>query len=116
MKEDNYAAIGRYVTSALYPTEHDFMAVTTNAFNKIMNQKNGDSLWLLYCFYCEASRSQRTNRPQVHTEYTAKALNWTETKVKKIKGGLRNLGIVEDVQNKNEQGKIIGHCVEIHFI
>jgi hypothetical protein len=82
----------------------------------LFNHERGDELIALYVFYYYTAKWQQTNQPKATTNYVAKRLRWSEERVRLVKNILKELGLIEDVQNKNAQGKIIGHYVKVNFI
>jgi hypothetical protein len=70
----------------------------------------------LYVFYYFQAKYQKTNQIWATTEFTANGLHWGIEKVRSVKTRLRNLGLIEDIQNR-EQNNIFGKWyIKINFI
>lgn len=82
----------------------------------LLAQPNFAEILALYYFYYYTSKWQKTNRPKATNNYTAKGLQWSLSKVKKYKMQLINLGLIENVQNRNSDGSIEGHYIKVNFI
>jgi hypothetical protein len=66
-------------------------------------------------FYYYTAKCQKTNQIKANIDYTAKALRWTEDKVRKTKKALISLGLVEDLVKRNERNSITGHYIKFLY-
>ena len=58
-----------------------------------------------------------TNQPKATTDYAAKGLKWGLDKTRKNKKYLVNLGLIQDVQDKDKQsGKVKGWYIKINYL
>lgn len=69
----------------------------------------------LYTFYYYTAKWQGTNQPKCTTAYVANGLKWSESRVRKAKKELSDIGLVEDITSKDESGKISGHFVKVNY-
>ncbi len=85
--------------------------------------KDYANLLALYSFYIYHAQLQKTNQPLVTDEFTRKGMNWAIDRVKKTKKILKEMKIIEVVQNrkyyyvhlffiytKKKIGEILGKC------
>jgi hypothetical protein len=70
----------------------------------------------LYCFYYYTAKWQKTNQPKATVEYTTNGLGWSRNRVCKIKGELIRLGLIENIVQRKERNRVIGHFVRVNFI
>ena len=97
--------------------EDSLIILTKPTIDRFLKEKNCAELMALYTFYYYTAKWQRTNQPRCTTSYVAKALHWKEDKVRKVKKQLADMGLVEDVQDRDKNtNKIIGHYVSVKFI
>ena len=97
--------------------EDSLIILTKPTIDRFLKEKNCAELMALYTFYYYTAKWQRTNQPRCTTSYVAKALHWKEDKVRKVKKQLADMGLVEDVQDRDKNtNKIIGHYVYVKFI
>lgn len=82
-----------------------------------LQQKNPSDVIALYTFYYYTAKWQETNQPKVTTLYAAKGLKWGHNRIRKIKKILIELGLIGDVQIRDQKNnKIIGHFIKVYFI
>ena len=62
--------------------------------------KDYANLLALYSFYIYHAQLQKTNQPLVTDEYTRKGMNWAIDRVKKTKKILKEMKLIEVVQNR----------------
>lgn len=70
---------------------------------------------LLYVQYAYTSKWQKSYQCYCTTSYAAKSLGWTEARVRRAKGMLKEVGLIEDIQKRGEDGKVQGHYVKFRF-
>ena len=89
------------------------VGITRATIQRILACRNGKanpgdmiSLWM---FYACTARWQQVNRPRATTGYTAKALCWPESRVRRTKAGLKKLQLIEDATTEDATtGQITG--------
>ena len=69
----------------------------------------------LYIFYYKTAKWQKTSKIKANNTYIMKSLKWGEHKVNKNKKILKELGLVEDIVDR-ESNKIKGHYIQIKYI
>lgn len=69
----------------------------------------------LYIFYYKTAKWQKTNIVKANDVYVAKSLKWGKNKITKIKDILKENGLINIVQRRNN-GKIIGWYVEVCYL
>ncbi|MDD6990139.1 hypothetical protein [Ruminococcus sp.] len=84
-------------------------------FDRILKSETPSDSIALYTFYYYTAKWQGTNQPKCTTAYVANGLKWSESRVRKAKKELLDIGLVEDITSKDESGKIIGHFVKVNY-
>lgn len=84
--------------------------------DKLFQSENPADVVSLYIFYYYTAKWQHTNQPKCTTHYTANALKWGEAKTRKVKKQLSELGLIEDVKSRDENGEISGHFIKVNYI
>ena len=84
-------------------------------FDRLLKSETPADSIALYTFYYYTAKWQGTNQPKCTTAYVANGLKWSESRVRKAKKELLDIGLVEDITSKDESGKIIGHFVKVNY-
>ena len=84
-------------------------------FDRLLKSETPADSIALYTFYYYTAKWQGTNQPKCTTAYVANGLKWSESRVRKAKKELLDIGLVEDITSKDEGGKIIGHFVKVNY-
>ena len=84
-------------------------------FDRLLKSETPADSIALYTFYYYTAKWQGTNQPKCTTSYVANGLKWSESRVRKAKKELLDIGLVEDITSKDESGKIIGHFVKVNY-
>lgn len=69
----------------------------------------------LYVFYYKTAKWQKTNTVKANDVYVRKCLKWGKNKLTKIKDVLKENGLINIVQRRNN-GKIVGWYVEVAYL
>lgn len=69
----------------------------------------------VYLFYYYTSIWQETNQPKATTDYVAKGLGITERKVRRAKKYLEQIGLIQNITTRNNNGKINGHFIKLYY-
>ena len=97
--------------------ENELIIITKQTFDSFLATDIPSDLIALYMFYYYTAKWQATNQPKCTTYYTAKALKWTEARVRRAKKELISFGFIEDVQQKdNVSGKVTGCYIKLNYI
>jgi len=107
------------------PTESSYITYDKNKepivlskalFDLLLKEEKNPDAFALYCFYYYTAKWQHSEQIKATTGYVAEGLGWTKEHVRKAKGILIKLQLIEDIQLRTEEEKIIGHFIKIHFI
>lgn len=84
-------------------------------FDRLLKTETPADNIALYTFYYYTAKWQKTNQPKCTIAYVANGLKWSESRVRKAKKELSDIGLVEDITSKDESGKISGHFVKVNY-
>lgn len=73
--------------------------------NRYADPEHPSDLIALYLFYYYTAKWQKTSRVQATTGYAAEGLKWSVPRVQRTKKVLIELGVIEDVQDRDDAGK-----------
>jgi len=96
--------------------ENNLMILSKQTMDLFLKQDNPGELISLYMFYYYTAKWQETNQPKATTGYAAQGLNWTESRVRKSKKDLIQIGLIEDVRKTNEKGQVSGYYIKIKYL
>lgn len=96
--------------------EEQLVVLTKETIDCFLSSENPADVMALYTFYYYSAKWQSTNQPKCTTAYVANGLKWSEAKVRKSKKDLIEMGLIEDVQSKDENGRISGHFIKLNYI
>lgn len=101
-----------------YCRQNEPLVFSKAVIDKLMNEMG--QKWYegysLYSFYYYTAKWQGTNQPKATTNYVAKAFGWSDQKVQKTKKVLKKIGLIEDIVDKDDKGKVRGHFIKVNFI
>ena len=78
--------------------ENEFIILTKETLDVLLQQDNSSELIAFYTFYYYTTKWQGTNQPKCTTSYVANSLHWSENKVRKVKKQLIEIGLIDDIQ------------------
>lgn len=96
--------------------ENELLIVNKQTFDVFLKQDNPAELMSLYMFYYYTAKWQGTNQIRCTTGYVANGLRWSEAKVRKVKKQLLELGLIEDVNTRDQFGKMTGHYIKMNYV
>ena len=96
--------------------ENELIIFTKQTYDAFLKSDNPAELIALYSFYYYTAKWQKTNQPKCTTGYAANGLKWSESKIRKFKKELIDLGLIEDVAVRDEHNKIAGHYIKLNYI
>lgn len=96
--------------------ENELIILTKQTYDAFLKSDNPAELIALYSFYYYTAKWQKTNQPKCTTGYAANGLKWSESKIRKFKKELIDLGLIEDVAIRDERNKIAGHYIKLNYI
>ena len=100
-----------------YNVQDEPLVISKALMDTLLKQNNPADCISLYMFYYYTAKWQQTNQPKATISYVAEGLNWSDTRVRKIKKQLIYLRLVKDVTSKHPtNNKITGHYIKINFI
>ncbi len=98
-----------------YELDKEIISVTKTTIDRILKEKNPDVL-SLYMFYAYTGKWQSTNSVFCTTEYAKKGLNLGRFRMTNAKKTLLELGLIEDVTRKDDDGRISGHYIKVNYV
>lgn len=105
------------MSKSIYTVEEEPIVLSKHLLDIFLLQDDPANLLSLYCFYYYTAKWQQTNKPHATNEYVAKGLKWGIDKVKKYRGQLLDLNLIESITQKDKtNNKIIGHFIKINFV
>ena len=102
--------------SISYNIEDEPIVIHKSIIDKFLKKDKPGDLIALYLFYYYTAKWQKTNQPKATTGYSATGLKWTENRIRKAKQQLIEIGLIEDIQTKDNQNKVTGHYIKVKFI
>ena len=97
--------------------EDNIIMLSKQTMDLFLKEKNAVELIALYSFYYYTAKWQKTNQPKATISYVAKALHWSQDKVRRIKKKLIELGLIEDARSVNtETGHVTGWYIKLNYI
>lgn len=106
---------GKSTQKVFYSENEEPIILSKALLDTLLKQEYASDLIALYSFYYYTAKWQKTNQPRATTEYTASGLKWTTKKVRKLKGLLSDLHLIEDIISR-DNGKLTGHYIKVNFI
>lgn len=95
--------------------ENELVIFSKQTSDVLLSQENPGDVIALYFFYYYTAKWQGTSQPKATTDYVSKGLNWSPEKVRTTKKVLSSLGLVKDIQRKNESGKTTGWYIKLNY-
>lgn len=96
--------------------EEQLVILTKETIDRFLSSDNPADIMALYTFYYYSAKWQETNQPKCTTSYAASGLKWSEAKVRKTKKQLVDMGLIEDIQIKGDDGRITGHYIKLNYV
>lgn len=93
----------------------DLLVLNKNTIENLFKLENSADCIALYLFYYKTAKWQKTDTVKANDSYVQKSLNWGRNKILKTKQTLKNSGLIETVQRRNN-GKIDGWFIKICYI
>lgn len=92
----------------------NLLIVNKATIEKLFSLQNNNII-ILYLFYYKTAKWQKTNQIYATDEYTRKCLNWSNNKLVETKRKLKELKLIEIIQNKNDKGQINKWYIKINY-
>ena len=93
----------------------DLLVLNKNTLESLFKLENSADCVALYLLYYKTAKWQKTDTVKANDSYVQKSLNWGRNKILKTKQALKNSGLIEIVQRRNN-GKIDGWFIKIRYI
>ena len=99
----------------LYDKQVEPLVISKSLIDLFLKNEEVSDMIALYTFYYYTAKWQHTDTAKATTEYTARGLHWSETRVKKIKKILMSMGLIEDYIHK-ENGRVKAYYIYVRFM
>jgi len=99
-----------------YSIEDEPIVLSKVLLDILLPQENSSDLIALYCFYYYTAKWQKTDQPRATSSYVMSGLNWGEIRFIKAKRVLRELHLIQDVDSRGADGRVICHYIKLNFL
>lgn len=94
--------------------DNDLIFVTVAKYKLFFSYGEvGLDAYLLYSHLMFTARTQKTNSVWANNTYLRGGLHWGKDRLNKAKNLLFDLGLINQVEKRDEQGKFEGHYIEV---
>lgn len=93
----------------------DLLILNRNTIENLFKLENCTDCVALYLFYYKLAKWQKTDTVKANDSYVQKSLKWGRNKISNTKQALKDNGLIEIVQRRNN-GKIDGWFIKLHYI
>lgn len=93
----------------------DLLILNRNTIENLFKLENSADCIALYLLYYKTAKWQKTDTIKANDNYVQKSLKWGRDKTSKTKQILKDNGLIEIIQRRNN-GKIGGWFIKIHYI
>lgn len=95
--------------------EDHLIGITKPTIDRLLKMDNPADCIALYTFYAYTRKWQKNSAVYATSDFAMKGLDWGRDRFSKAKAQLKESGFVEDVQRKDESGKVVGWYVGVRF-
>lgn len=106
---DNY-------TIDLLDIADELLIINKRTIDTLMELDNASDCIALYVFYYKTAKWQKTNQIKATDTYAMKCLGWGKQRLVRTKDTLREHGLIDIVQTRDDAGKIKGWYVRVHYL
>lgn len=100
-----------------YNSEEEPIILSKSILDLLLKHKKPSDLIALYTFYYYTAKWQKTNQIKALQSYVMKGLHWSRERHSYAYNKLIDLGLIEDVQKRNETGDKFGEkYIKINFL
>jgi len=92
------------------------ISVTPYLIDRLLTTGDYANLIALYLFYYRTARYQKTNQPWATISFVATGLGWGTEKVAQKKQALVRLGLIEEIQEKRDDGTFGKMFIKVNYI
>jgi len=89
--------------------------ITKTTLDRLKDEPNSGDCLALYAWYCYTAVWQKTNIVWANVSYMVKITKWSIGKVRKIRGQLLKLKLIEDIQKRDEDGNFSKRYVRVLY-
>ena len=93
----------------------DLLILNRNTIENLFKLENSADCIALHLLYYKTAKWQKTDTIKANDNYVQKSLKWGRDKTSKTKQILKDNGLIEIIQRRNN-GKIGGWFIKIHYI
>lgn len=93
----------------------ELLILNKTTIDTLFKLENCSDCIALYVFYYKTAKWQKTNTIKANDTYIRKSLNWGADKIRRTKQLLKENGLIDIVQNR-ENGKIQGWYIKISYL
>lgn len=94
----------------------ELLIIPKITIDKLFQLENCVDCVALYVFYYKTSKWQKTNRIKANDTYVCKCLKWGRDRTAKTKKILRENGLIDIIQKRDKNGKILGWYIEVKYL
>lgn len=91
------------------------IAVTFETMDQLFRQGHGDAVQLYMSYVC-ISHWQKQYRPKATSQFMQKRLKWGKERLQSAKNVLVDLGLIQDIRETDEKGKVKAWYIQINHI
>lgn len=98
-----------------YNLKEEPLVISKPTIDRIFQSDQPDSI-ALYLFYYYTAKWQNANCAKCTSGYAMNGLNIGRIKFTQWKKNLINLGLIEDIVNRNDKGQVGGNYIKVNFV
>ena len=95
--------------------EDHLIGITKQTIDRLLKMENPGDCIALYTFYAYTRKWQKNNAVYATSDFAMTGLGWGRERFAKAKSQLKEQGFIEDIQRKDQSGKVIGWYVGVRF-
>ena len=99
----------------MHDIEYRPVMIPKATYDLLLKQKEPLGLIGLYNFYYYTAIWQKTNQPKSTTNYTAKGLKISATRVRRYKAALIKIGLIKDITVRSANNKFAGSYIKVLY-
>ena len=99
----------------MHDIEYRPISIPKATIDLLLKQKEPLGIIALYTFYYYTAIWQKTNQPHATTNYAAKGLKVSTTRIRRYKAALLKLGLIKDITKRTETNKFAGSFIRVRY-
>lgn len=92
------------------------IGINRATYERIQKEENPGDLVALWVFYAYTCRWQNVNQAYATSNFVMKALGWGDVRFQKAKKTLRDMGLIQDVRQTDQTGRVVGWYVKVFHL